>query len=134
MSVSYRVKSPGFHGGQLYHPQGKRTVLTVDKKFEKTPSWLVLITGKVDKADKDAGLDRVKIKAAMLEMIKKKEGCSPEGVPNMAPLKVRTSLKFGQAVRDELMAEIEKEKTDQIDKDSVTFTGDQKPSNAVTTL
>lgn len=129
MSTSYRVKSPGFYGGQLYDPNGKRKILTVKEPFKKTPSWLILITGKVNEDDKKAGLDRVLIKKVMLEMIKKEEGCSPEGVPNMMPLKTKTKLKFGQDVRDEIMADIEKEKQDQIDKDSVTFT-----SSAVKTL
>ena len=129
MSTSYRVKSPGFHGGQLYDPNGKRKILTVKESFKKTPSWLILITGKVNEDDKKAGLDRVLIKKVMLEMIKKEEGCSPEGVPNMMPLKTKTKLKFGQDVRDEIMVDIEKEKQDQIDKDSVTFT-----SSAVKTL
>lgn len=133
MSTSYRVKSPGFHGGQLYHPEGKRKILTVKEPFKKIPSWLILITGKVSEADKAAGLDKVLIKKVMLEMITKEEGCSPQGVPNMSPLKNKTKLTFGQDVRDEIMAEIEKERQDQIDKDSVTFTGNQKPS-AVQTL
>lgn len=123
MSTSYRVKSPGFHGGQLYDPNGKRKILTVKEPFKKTPSWLILITGKVNEADKAAGLDRVLIKKVMLEMIKKEEGCSPQGIPNMSPLKNKTKLTFGQDVRDEIMAEIEKEKQDKLDINSVSFTG-----------
>lgn len=39
---SYKVIAPGFHGGQYYHPEGKRQVLHTDKPFpkKKLPSWL----------------------------------------------------------------------------------------------
>ena len=37
---SYQVVAPGFHDGEMYKPNGKRSVLIVDKKFKKTPSWL----------------------------------------------------------------------------------------------
>lgn len=42
MSKTYRVIAPGFHGGKLYDPAGKRQILTVDKPFKKgkLPSWL----------------------------------------------------------------------------------------------
>lgn len=36
----YRVKSPGFHGGKLYDPNGRRRVLTTDAPLKKVPSWL----------------------------------------------------------------------------------------------
>jgi len=39
---SYKVTSPGFHGGKYYHPEGKRSVLFTSKPFSKKdmPSWL----------------------------------------------------------------------------------------------
>lgn len=43
----YKVIARGFHGGKLYDPAGKRTVLNTDKPFTKgkksknpMPSWL----------------------------------------------------------------------------------------------
>lgn len=50
----YRVLKPGFFGGRLYDPQGKRSVLHTDKPFpkdddgeEQIPSWLALMTAPV---------------------------------------------------------------------------------------
>ena len=43
---AYDVTAPGFYGGLLYGPKGKRTLLTTDKPFpskngvEQVPSWL----------------------------------------------------------------------------------------------
>lgn len=43
---SYKVLKPGFFGGRLYDPTGKRPVLHTDKPFplknkvEQVPSWL----------------------------------------------------------------------------------------------
>ena len=43
---SYKVKNKGFHGGKIYDPEGKRTVLHTEKPFpaknkvEQVPSWL----------------------------------------------------------------------------------------------
>lgn len=37
---TYKVIKPGFMGGKLYDPQGKRRTLTVSKAFENCPSWL----------------------------------------------------------------------------------------------
>lgn len=39
---SYKVKSSGFYNGTFYSPNGKRSVLIVDKPFKKgeVPSWL----------------------------------------------------------------------------------------------
>lgn len=38
----YKVVAPGFFGGKMYDPNGKRNVLFVDKPFKKgkLPSWL----------------------------------------------------------------------------------------------
>ena len=37
---SYKVLEPGFYGGRMYSPRGKRPVLHTDKPFKKVPSWL----------------------------------------------------------------------------------------------
>lgn len=39
---TYKVINPGFYGGKLYDPEGKRKTLTTDKPFAKKsmPSWL----------------------------------------------------------------------------------------------
>lgn len=42
---SYKVKRTGFFNGTMYSPDGKRTVLHVDKAFEVTPAWLHPIKG-----------------------------------------------------------------------------------------
>ena len=44
---SYKVLEPGFFGGRLYDPNGKRAVLTVDKAFSKKnmPSWVEPLKG-----------------------------------------------------------------------------------------
>jgi hypothetical protein len=41
----YKVTAPGYHGGHLYHPEGKRKVLITDKPFSKKnmPSWVKLM-------------------------------------------------------------------------------------------
>ena len=42
----YQVIAPGFHGGQMYSPEGKRKVVHTDKPYpsknkkEQVPSWL----------------------------------------------------------------------------------------------
>lgn len=38
----YEVTAPGFFGGRLYHPTGKRQVLETDVPFKKgkLPSWV----------------------------------------------------------------------------------------------
>lgn len=38
----YKVKAPGFFGGKMYHPEGKRPILHVDKPFTEKdmPSWV----------------------------------------------------------------------------------------------
>lgn len=42
----YKVTSPGFHGGNYYHPTGKRRTLSTDKPYTNLkgknpmPSWL----------------------------------------------------------------------------------------------
>jgi len=39
----YKVDAPGFFDGELYKPDGKRNILTVDKPFTKDnpmPSWV----------------------------------------------------------------------------------------------
>lgn len=40
---TYEVLKPGFHGGELYSPRGKRRTLTTEVAFKKTPSWLRLV-------------------------------------------------------------------------------------------
>jgi len=43
----YKVIAPGFFDGELYKPDGKRNVLTVDKPFTKDnpmPSWVSKMT------------------------------------------------------------------------------------------
>lgn len=43
---SYRVIAPGFFGGTIYEPGGKREIIDVDKPFKVVPSWMVLIDEK----------------------------------------------------------------------------------------
>jgi hypothetical protein len=40
---SYRVIRLGFFDGRLYDPEGKRTLLHVEKELTQVPSWLVLV-------------------------------------------------------------------------------------------
>lgn len=40
---SYKVIRLGFFDGRLYDPEGKRTVLHVEKELSPVPSWLVLV-------------------------------------------------------------------------------------------
>lgn len=39
--AQYSAKKNGFFNGMLYGPTLKRRILTVDKEFEKCPSWLI---------------------------------------------------------------------------------------------
>lgn len=42
---SYKVTKPRFFDGKLYEPNGRRSVITVEKKFDKVPAGLELIAG-----------------------------------------------------------------------------------------
>ena len=54
---SYKVTKPGFFKGETYKPGGKRSVLTVEKAFKLTPSWLEPIKEvRETKAEKEARL------------------------------------------------------------------------------
>ena len=130
----YKVTTPRFHEGVLYGPGTRRNFISYDKPFPKgkMPDGLEPVIKADEKKAVDQTLDTPLIRKVMLEMIEKKEGCSPEGVPNMAPLKLKCKLKFGQEVRDEIMADIEQEKQHKIEIDDVTFTGDAKPSSVQT--
>lgn len=129
----YKVEEPRFFNDSLHGPGTGRNFITVDKPFpkDKIPSGLVLVTeGK--KASAPETLDKSLIKKVMLEMIEKKEGCTPDGVPTMKPLKDRTKLKFNQDVRDEIMAEISQDNQNKIDVNEVTFT--ENPGSKVQAL
>ena len=132
----YKVTEPRFFNDTMYGPGTGRNFITVDKPFSKNdkgelPAGLVLVTKDEKKVSASETLDKPLIKKVMLDMIQKKEGCTPEGVPTMKPLKDRTKLKFNQEVRDELMEEIRKEQQSKIEKDDVTFTSSK---SAVQTL
>lgn len=55
---SYKVLEPGFYGGRMYAPDGKRPVLHTDKPFpkkgnkEQVPKWLEPITKTETAAEK----------------------------------------------------------------------------------
>lgn len=131
--VVYRVTEPRFHNDSMYGPGTGRNFIKYDKPFpkDKVPSGLVLVEKAAEKKVADKVLNIVLIKKVMKEMIEKKDGCTPEGVPTMKPLKARTKLNFSQEVRDELLVEIKSEEQSKIEKDDVSFTS--SPS-AVKTL
>ncbi len=123
----YQVTTPRFWNDSMHGPGTGRNFITTEKSIPKDkdgnlPEGLVLVTKEEKKAAAPGALDKPLIKKVMLEMIEKKEGCTPEGVPTMKPLKDRTKLKFNQDVRDEIMAKITQEKQNDIEKKDVTFT------------
>lgn len=124
----YQVTEPRFYNDSMYGPGTGRNFITTEKPFPKDakgnlPAGLVLITPeKKEAVSKGDELNRPLIKKVMLDMIAKKEGCTPEGIPTMKPLKDRTKLKFTQVVRDEIMAEITQDNQNNIEKEDVTFT------------
>ena len=62
----YIVKAKGFHGGQMYDPQGKRTTLQTEKPFPKNnmPSWLELAKEGLTPAQKAAATKKANKEAA----------------------------------------------------------------------
>jgi len=125
--VTYKVTEPRFYNDRMYGPGTGRNFIKVDKPFPKDkngniPAGLVLVEQAVDKKAASQEVDRVKIKKVMMEMIKNEEGCTPEGVPTMAPLKSKTKLKFSQELRDELLMEIRNDEQNNIERDDVSFT------------
>lgn len=46
----YRAIQPGFIHGRLYGPNTKRPVVTTDKPLKPVPSWLEVISEKVETA------------------------------------------------------------------------------------
>lgn len=135
--AKYRVTTPRFFNNMLYGPGTRRSTLTVDKPFpkDKMPEGLVLI---VETTSSAPTVDRDKIKAAMLEMIKGDDNLGTDGIPNMAPLNKKLKFKVGSELRDELMKEINAEKAHKqglIESgQKVSFTGDDKEKSTVTTL
>ena len=134
----YRVTTPRFFNNMLYGPGTRRLTLTVDKPFskDKMPEGLVLITETKSSAPV---IDRDKVKAAMLEMIKDDDNLGTDGIPNMAPLNKKLKFKAGSELRDELMKEINAEKAHKqglIESgQKVSFTDDDnKEKSKVTTL
>lgn len=122
----YQVTTPRFWNDSMHGPGTGRNFITTDKPISKDkdgnlPEGLVLVTKEEKKAAPQT-LDKSLIKKAMIDMIQKKEGCTPEGIPTMKPLKDKTKLKFNQDVRDEIMVEITQEKQNNIEKEDVTFT------------
>lgn len=71
---SYKVLKPGFFGGRLYDPEGKRRVLHTDKKFpmkgkvEQVPTWLEAI--KTETAAQKASREASDLKAAEAAALK----------------------------------------------------------------
>lgn len=132
--AKYKVLKPRFHNNMLYHPEGKRNVLIVDKPFPKTPDGLELIKESAPAAKKtvkdNKTVDRAAIKVAMLEMIKTKDNLGTDGIPNVLSLEKKLKHKVGKVLRDEIMKEIQ----DKIDIDSVTFVEPAGPASKVETL
>ena len=105
----YKVTTPRFHGkgeaATLYGPGTSRSVITVDKPYpkDKIPDGLVLI---VETKSSAPTVDRDKVKAAMIEMIKDNDNLGTDGIPNMAPLNKKLKFKTGSELRDDIMKEI----------------------------
>lgn len=133
---TYKVTTPRFYNDSMHGPGTGRDFIKVDKPFPKDkdgnlPEGLELVEKAAEKKVADKVLNTVLIKKVMKEMIEKNDGCTPEGIPTMKPLKAKTKLNFSQEVRDELLLEIKSEGQSQIEKDDVSFTS--SPS-AVKTL
>lgn len=67
----YKVTKPGYYNDILYQPNGKRSSLTVDKPFKKTPSWLTPM--KEESAAQRAKREKAEKKAEAVALMRKQE-------------------------------------------------------------
>lgn len=83
---SYKVLQPGFFGGRIYDPEGKRPVLHTDKPFpkkdkvEQVPSWLEPLKAETTAEKKK----REAAEAKALEAAEAKKEADQKDIENMS--------------------------------------------------